>query len=101
WHHTVARPVAWAGFAISLGGVAVVAAGRGGGASGVGDALVLLSVLIVATMTVAQGRLLEGQNPAAITAVQFVGAALAALPVAVAPGGLPHAPAPGGGGPGA
>ncbi len=63
WHHTVARPVAWAGFAVSLGGVAVVAAGRGGGASGAGDAMVLVSVLIVATMTVAQGRLLEGPGP--------------------------------------
>ena len=27
WHHNVARPLAWAGFAVSLGGVAVVAAG--------------------------------------------------------------------------
>src|ERR1700743_3090807 len=92
WRHTVARPVAWAGFAISLGGVAVVAAGRGGGASGVGDAMVLMSVLIVATMTVAQRRLLEGQNPAAITAVQFLGAALAALPVAACTEGAPPVP---------
>src|SRR6202035_3348819 len=96
WHHTVARPVAWAGFAISLGGVAVVAAGRGGGASGVGDAMVLMSVLIVATMTVAQRRLLEGQNPAAITAVQFLGAALAALPVAACTEGAPPVPPAGG-----
>jgi len=98
WHHTVARPVAWAGFAISLGGVTVVAAGRGGGASGVGDAMVLASVLIVATMTVAQGRLLEGQDPAAITAVQFLGAALAALPVAVGTEGAPPVPPAGGAG---
>ena len=98
WHHTVARPVAWAGFAISLGGVAVVAAGRGGGASGVGDAMVLMSVLIVATMTVAQRRLLEGQNPAAITAVQFLGAALAALPVAACTEGAPPVPPAGGAG---
>ena len=96
WHHTVARPVAWAGFAISLGGVAVVAAGRGGGASGVGDAMVLMSVLIVATMTVAQRRLLKGQNPAAITAVQFLGAALAALPVAACTEGAPPVPPAGG-----
>src|ERR1700761_8357843 len=96
WHHTVARPVAWAGFAISLGGVAVVAAGRGGGATGAGDALVLVSVLIVATMTVAQRRLLEGQNPAAITAVQFLGAALAALPVAACTEGAPPVPPAGG-----
>ena len=98
WHHTVARPVAWAGFAMSLGGVTVVAAGRGGGASGVGDAMVLASVLIVATMTVAQGRLLEGQDPAAITAVQFLGAALAALPVAVGTEGAPPVPPAGGAG---
>ncbi|HEY1665878.1 MAG TPA: DMT family transporter [Trebonia sp.] len=96
WQHTVARPVAWAGFAISLGGVAVVAAGGGGGASGVGDAMVLMSVLIVATMTVAQRRLLEGQNPAAITAVQFLGAALAALPVAACTEGAPCVPPAGG-----
>jgi O-acetylserine/cysteine efflux transporter len=98
WHHNVARPVAWAGFAVSLGGIVVVAGGRGGGATGFGDALVLLSVLMVATVTVAQGRLLEGQNPAAITAVQFVGAALVALPFAIGAGGLPHAPAAGGAG---
>ena len=98
WHHTVARPVAWAGFAVSLGGVTVVAAGRGGGASGVGDAMVLASVLIVATMTVAQGRLLEGQDPAAITAVQFLGAALAALPFAVGTEGAPPVPPAGGAG---
>jgi drug/metabolite transporter (DMT)-like permease len=96
WHHTVARPVAWAGFAVSLGGVAVVAAGRGGGASGAGDAMVLASVLIVAAMTVAQRRLLEGQDPAAITAVQFLGAALAALPVAAFSEGAPPVPPAGG-----
>jgi O-acetylserine/cysteine efflux transporter len=96
WHHSVARPVAWAGFAISLGGVAVVAAGSGGGASGAGDAMVLLSVLIVATMTVAQRRLLEGQDPAAVTAVQFLGAALAALPVAACAEGAPPVPPAGG-----
>ena len=96
WHHTVARPVAWAGFAVSLGGVTVVAAGRGGGASGVGDAMVLASVLIVATMTVAQRRLLEGQDPVAITAVQFLGAALAALPVAACTEGAPPVPPAGG-----
>ena len=31
WHHTVARPVAWLGFAISLAGVGLVTAGAGGG----------------------------------------------------------------------
>jgi O-acetylserine/cysteine efflux transporter len=98
WRHTVARPVAWAGFAISLGGVTVVAGGNGGGASGAGDAMVLGSVLIIAAMTVAQRRLLEGQDPAAITAVQFLGAAIAVLPVAALTEGLPPVPHPGGAG---
>jgi O-acetylserine/cysteine efflux transporter len=93
WRHNVARPVAWAGFTVSLGGVAVVATG-GGGATAVGDALVLASVLIVAVMTVVQGRLLEGQDPVAMTAVQCLGAALAALPAALltrpVPPALPH-----------
>src|SRR5215472_12486913 len=31
WHRTVARPVAWFGFVISLGGVGLVTAGGGGG----------------------------------------------------------------------
>ena len=44
--------------------------------------MVLASMLIMSTLTVAQGRLLDGQDPAAITAVQFLGAAIAALPVA-------------------
>jgi drug/metabolite transporter (DMT)-like permease len=96
WQHNVARPVAWAGFAISLGGVAVVAEGHGGGATGAGDALVLVSVLIASMLTVAQGRLLKGQNPAAVTAVQFLGAAIAALPVAALTEGLPPAPHAGG-----
>ena len=96
WQHNVARPVAWAGFAISLGGVGVVAGGQGGGATGAGDAMVLVSVLIVSSLTVAQGRLLKGQNPAAVTAVQFLGAAIAALPVAALTEGPPPAP-PGGG----
>src|SRR6185312_4748335 len=85
WQHNVARPVAWAGFAISLGG-----------AAGAGDALVLVSVLIASSLTVAQGQLLKGQNPAAVTAVQFLGAAIAALPVAALTEGLPPAPPAGG-----
>jgi drug/metabolite transporter (DMT)-like permease len=94
----VARPVAWAGFLISLLGVAVVASGGGGGSSGAGDILVLASVLITSAMTVAQGRLLEGQDPAAVTAVMFLGAAVTALPVALVTGGLPSAPPSGGAG---
>jgi drug/metabolite transporter (DMT)-like permease len=96
WHRDVARPIAWAGFALSLGGVAVVAGGQGGGASGAGDVIVLASAMVAATLTVAQGRLLKDQVPAAITAVQFLGAAIGALPVALITEGLPHAPVAGG-----
>jgi drug/metabolite transporter (DMT)-like permease len=83
WHRTVARPVAWAGFALSLAGVGLVTGGHGGGASTAGDALVLASLLLSATFTVAQARLLHGRDPIALTAVQFLGAALAVLPFAV------------------
>lgn len=93
WQHAVARPVAWAGFALSLAGVAAITGGHGGGATGAGDALVLASALFSATVTVAQGRLLEHRDPVAVTAVQFAGAALVALPFAVTTEGLPAAPA--------
>lgn len=83
WHRTVARPVAWAGFALSLAGVGLVTGGHGGGASATGDALVLASLLLSAAFTVAQARLLHGRDPIAMTAVQFLGAALAVLPFAV------------------
>src|ERR1700691_2778673 len=58
WHHTVARPVAWIGFMTSLGGVGLITGGGGGGATLTGDGLVLISLLIGATFTVAQVRLL-------------------------------------------
>jgi O-acetylserine/cysteine efflux transporter len=92
WQHAVARPVAWVGFAVSLAGVILVAGGGGGGASTVGDGLVVASLLLGATFTVAQGRLLRGHDPIAVTAVQFVGAALAALPFSAATEGPPAAP---------
>src|SRR5713226_5134676 len=92
WHHSVARPVAWAGFAVSLAGVGLVAGGGGRGATAGGDGLVLASLLLSATFTVAQTRLLRGRDPVAVTAVQFLAAALAVLPVAVATEGLPAAP---------
>jgi O-acetylserine/cysteine efflux transporter len=96
WRHNVARPLAWAGFLVSLAGVTVVAVGGGGGATDKGDALVLLSVLIAATLTVVQGQMLQGQDPAAFTAVQFLGAAVAAVPFAVI-SGAPSVPAGGSG----
>jgi len=91
WHRSVARPAAWAGFAVSLAGVALVAGGGGGGATMGGDGLVLLSVLLSAGFTVSQGRLLRGQDPVAVTAVQFAAAALVALPVALVSGRIPAA----------
>ncbi len=93
WHHTVARPVAWAGFVVSLVGVGLIAGGGGGGATLGGDGLVLASLLISATVTVAQSRLLTGRDPAAVTAVQFLGATLGALAFAVWTEGAPAIPA--------
>ncbi len=83
WHRAVARPVAWLGFAVSLAGVGLVAGGGGGGASLAGDGLVLASLLLSAGATVALGRLVAGRDPAAVTAVQFLAAALAVLPAAL------------------
>jgi drug/metabolite transporter (DMT)-like permease len=93
WHRTVARPVAWAGFAVSLAGVGLVAGGGGGSATATGDGLVLASLLVSATFTVAQARLLSGRDPVAVTAVQFLGAALAVLPFSVVAEGAPARPA--------
>ena len=93
WHHTVARPVAWAGFAVSLGGVGLITGAGGGGATLPGDGLVLVSLLISATFTVTQARLLPGRDPVAVTAVQFLGAALGALAFTLVTEGTPAAPA--------
>ncbi|HEY5987958.1 MAG TPA: DMT family transporter [Streptosporangiaceae bacterium] len=91
WHHTVARPVAWAGFAVSLAGVGLVAGGPAGDAAVGGDGLVLAALLLSATFTVAQTRLLRGRDPIGVTAVQFLGAALAVLPFSAATEGMPAA----------
>ena len=93
WHRTVARPVAWVGFAVSLAGVGLVAGGGGGSATAAGDGLVLASLLLSAAFTVAQARRLQGRDPVAVTAVQFLGAALAVLPFSVAAEGVPALPA--------
>ena len=93
WQRSVARPVAWLGFAVSLGGVGLVTAGGGGGGASVrGDGLVLASLVLSATFTVAQGRLLPGRDPISVTAVQFLGAALGALTFAVLTEGVPAVP---------
>src|SRR6266700_813278 len=89
WQHTVARPVAWAGFALSLAGVGLVTGGHGGGATGVGDALVLAATLLAAAMTVAQGEVLADRDPVAVTAIQFAGAAAITLPFALFTAGAP------------
>jgi drug/metabolite transporter (DMT)-like permease len=93
WQRAVARPVAWLGFGVSLAGVGLVTGGHGGGASTIGDGLVLLSVLVSATFTVGQNLLLRDRDPIAVTAVQFLGAALAALLYAVIAERLPPVPA--------
>jgi O-acetylserine/cysteine efflux transporter len=89
WQGSVARPVAWAGFGLSLAGVAVIAAGKGGGASLGGDGLVLAGQLASAVFTASQSRLLPGRDPVAVTAVQLMSAALITLPLALA-GSLLH-----------
>jgi O-acetylserine/cysteine efflux transporter len=91
--HGVARPIAWAGYALALAGIAAVAGAGGSGASTLGDLLVLASVALSATFIVVQPRLLAGRDPAAVTAVQFGAGALVALPHALVFEGLPPAPA--------
>jgi drug/metabolite transporter (DMT)-like permease len=93
WHRAVARPVAWVGFVVSLAGVALVAGGGGGGATAAGDGLVLASLLLSSAFTVAQARRLQGRDPVALTAVQFLGAALAVLPFSMIAEGVPALPA--------
>lgn len=90
--HAPARPRAWGGFAMALGGIALIA-GTGGGATAAGDLLVLASAVLSAAFIVAQPRLLKGQAPASVTAVQFAAGALVALPIAAVTSGVPPAPA--------
>jgi O-acetylserine/cysteine efflux transporter len=90
---TAARPLTWAGYAVALMGIALVAGSAGGGASTRGDLIVLGSAALSAGFIVAQPRLLAGRDAAAVTAVQFAGGALVALPVALLTEGLPHGPA--------
>jgi len=94
WHRAVARPAVWVGFAVSLAGVGLITGSHaGGGATLAGDGLVLASLVLSGTFTVAQTRLLTGRDPVAVTAVQFLGAALGALPFAAITEGAPAAPA--------
>jgi drug/metabolite transporter (DMT)-like permease len=89
---TTTRPLTWAGYGVALVGIAFVAGASGGGASPRGDLLVFGSVVLSAAFIAVQPRLLAGHNAAAVTAVQFAGGALVALPVAMLTDGMPHAP---------
>jgi O-acetylserine/cysteine efflux transporter len=90
--HSVARPAAWAGFSLSLVGVAVIAAGKGGGASMGGDGLVLAGQFASAGFTVSQARLLRGRDPVAVTGLQLMAAAVVTLPLALLTGGVHAGP---------
>lgn len=92
WQRIVATPVAWAGYVVSLTGVALIAGGSGGGATIAGDGLILASLLFSAGFLAAQSRLLNGRDPVAVSAVQFLAASGAAAPVAVITDGMPAAP---------
>jgi len=81
--HSVARPLAWAGFMLSLSGVGFIAGGQGSGSSLTGDGLVLAAQLISAGFTVSQARLLRGRDPIAVTGLQLLGAAILVLPIAL------------------
>jgi O-acetylserine/cysteine efflux transporter len=97
WQRAVAPPVAWAGFIVSLAGVGLITTGGGGGATMTGDGLVLISLVLSAAVTVAQGRLLTGRDPVAVTAVQFLGATVGSLAFAAVTEGVPVTPASHGG----
>jgi O-acetylserine/cysteine efflux transporter len=87
-----ARPLAWLGYAVALGGIALVAGTGGGGTTLLGDGLVLGSVILSAVYIAWQPRVLAGRDVAAVTAVQFAAGALVALPVALVTQGLPSPP---------
>ena len=87
-------PIAWLGFALSLGGIAIVAGAGGGDSSLSGDGLVLLSVLVGSVFTLIQARLLPGQDVIAVSAAQFLASAAVVVPVALLTEGLPT-PSPG------
>jgi len=82
--HSVARPLAWAGFGLSLAGVAFIASGQGSGSTLGGDGLVLAAQFVSASFTVSQARLLRGRDPLAVTGLQLMSAAVMVLPVALA-----------------
>ncbi len=82
--HSVARPLAWVGFAMSLAGVGFIASGQGSGSTPGGDVLVLAGQLVSAGFTVSQARLLRGRDPIAVTGLQLMAAGVMVLPIALA-----------------
>jgi O-acetylserine/cysteine efflux transporter len=83
-----AGPQSWAGFALALAGVGLVA-GSGGSSSMLGDGLILASAAASAFYIVAQPPLLQGRDPVAVTAVQMAAGTLAVLPLTLLLGGSP------------
>jgi len=83
----------WAGYALAMGGVALIADSGGGGSTMLGDGLVLASAVLSAGFITVQPRLLAGRDAAAVTAVQLAAGALFALPIAALSGPAPHIPA--------
>jgi O-acetylserine/cysteine efflux transporter len=86
------RPLTWAGYALALAGVGLVAGAGGAGNSSPGDLLVLASAVLSAAFIAYQPRLLAGRDAAAVTAVQFAAGAILALALAPLTGGAPPAP---------
>lgn len=87
-----ARPLVWAGYAVALVGIVLVARGGGGGATASGDMLVFASVVLSGAFIAVQPSMLRGRDAAAVTAVQFLAAELVSLPLALVGSPLPHAP---------
>jgi drug/metabolite transporter (DMT)-like permease len=56
-------------------------AGHGGGATPWGDLLVLASVVLSCGVHHLQPKALDGRDPAAVTAVQFIAGAVVAVPL--------------------
>lgn len=87
-------PRSWAGCAIAILGVALVA-GSGGSSSLAGDGLMFASAVASAAYVVAQPRVLAGRDPVAVTVVQMAAGALVTLPFAAVVDGPPVPAVPG------
>jgi O-acetylserine/cysteine efflux transporter len=90
--HAAPRPRGWGGYALALGGIGLVAGSGGGGATPVGDLLVLVSAVFSAGFISVQPRLLAGRDAAAVTAVQLAAGAIFATPIAFLTEGVPPHP---------